>query len=343
MSSDSNPPITLFHYPGSIYSARVLWYLHLRHLPYTSCLQPPYLPRPDLSCLQISYRRIPIAAIGSAIYRDSRLIIATLERLYPSSPLSCPTSFSAGISHLFESWSIDGGLSKRAVQLLPYWSMPFLQDPKFVEDRAQMSGKRLEAGTMAKGRPEALAHMRRAFGVMERMLADGRRWMLGTEGVSVADVEAVWVFQWMVTLEGALDGGGIDREAFPKTFEYIERFLNKAKEAEKEAPKARKVDIEFVREQLNRDGEGDDALLVDPQDPLKLKKGDEVKIWPIDSGFNNRDRGTLIGLSVDEVVIRNASGIRLHFPRWNFRIEPIQPTPQINAVVPKNISPMRLI
>lgn len=209
-----------------------------------------------------------------------------------------------------------------------------------------MSGKRLEASEMMKGRPEALAAMRQAFGVMEStFLADGRDWVLATERPTVADIDAVWDFQWLMKLAGAgaLEGGAIDKEAFPKTYAYVERFWEAEKKAEAAAPKAEKVGIEVVRERLLMEAGSEVDLTVDEKDSLGLKKGDAVKVWPIDSGFNNRDRGTIIGLTADELVIRNAIGIRLHFPRWNFRIEVIKNDTQVGGITQKKIAPMRMI
>jgi hypothetical protein len=63
---------------------------------------------------------------------------------------------------------------------------------------------------------------------------------------------------------------------------------------------------------------------VDGSDPSGLKKGEEVEIWPIDSGFSHKDRGRLVGLSTGEVVIegRMESGkeVRIHCPRHGFRV-----------------------
>jgi hypothetical protein len=68
---------------------------------------------------------------------------------------------------------------------------------------------------------------------------------------------------------------------------------------------------------------------VDEEDPLGLKKGTEVEVWPIDTGVRHRDRGRVVGLTQDEVVLSvtpEAEGkeIRVHFPRTNFRIEAVK-------------------
>ena len=70
----------------------------------------------------------------------------------------------------------------------------------------------------------------------------------------------------------------------------------------------------------------DTELLVDEKDPLGLQKGEEVEVWPTDSGMRHRDRGMLVGLTGREVVlmVRSEVGgkeVRIHAPRTNFRIQ----------------------
>ena len=69
------------------------------------------------------------------------------------------------------------------------------------------------------------------------------------------------------------------------------------------------------------ESEGD----VDSADPLRLVKGQRVKVLPVDFGFTHADEGRLIAISLKEVVIEKAvpdgrGHLRLHFPRSNFRI-----------------------
>ncbi len=68
---------------------------------------------------------------------------------------------------------------------------------------------------------------------------------------------------------------------------------------------------------------------IDEQDPANLKQGEDVEVWPIDSGFRLRDRGLLVGINEVEIVLQLHSNtkeqnIRLHFPRTNFRIKAME-------------------
>ena len=44
---------------------------------------------------------------------------------------------------------------------------------------------------------------------------------------------------------------------------------------------------------------------VDSNDPTGLKKGQVVEVWPTDTGFNHKDKGSLVALSGSEIVIES--------------------------------------
>ena len=67
---------------------------------------------------------------------------------------------------------------------------------------------------------------------------------------------------------------------------------------------------------------------VDESDPLGLKKGQDVEVWPIETGFSHRDRGRLVALTAREVVLEGQTKtegkeVRIHCPRINFRIQAV--------------------
>lgn len=68
--------------------------------------------------------------------------------------------------------------------------------------------------------------------------------------------------------------------------------------------------------------------LVDEKDPTKLKKGQEIEVWPVDYGFKNKDRGRLVALTGKEVVIESKTSegkvVRVHAPRHGFRLAPVE-------------------
>lgn len=101
------------------------------------------LPRPELSeTMGITYRRIPILAIGRDIYADTSLIASTLERRYPAS---------SGYGSLFprrkDGGPSDTGMIKtlvmyyfdRTIFPLAATSIPFQKLPEtFLKDRGDV-------------------------------------------------------------------------------------------------------------------------------------------------------------------------------------------------------------
>ena len=68
--------------------------------------------------------------------------------------------------------------------------------------------------------------------------------------------------------------------------------------------------------------------MIDPADPLKLEKGREVEVFPVDTGSNHHDRGRLVSIGRDEVVVESKTNVgegvlRIHYPRVNIRTQPV--------------------
>jgi hypothetical protein len=102
------------------------------------------------------------------------------------------------------------------------------------------------------------------------------------------------------------------------------RFKKTTREAEKSS-KAVSLDGQAAMQHIVAASYHDHQTGVDDTDPVKLKEGDLVQLWPTDSGFRHKDQGHLVKLTKDEVVlaIQTRSGgkeIRVHAPRWGFRV-----------------------
>tara|TARA_R110002003_G_scaffold122_9_gene11090 strand:- start:14620 stop:16344 length:1725 start_codon:yes stop_codon:yes gene_type:complete len=341
----------LFHYPPSIFSHRVLWYLWLRGISYDECIQPPVMPRPDLASIGVGYRKIPIMAIGKDVYCDSRLIISKLEALYPDSNLTPRTSAEVGVQKLFENYTIDGGVFANAVKLMPYWTdTGLLQNKAFLDDRQKlMGGRRMTKETMDAGRPEGLQQMRQAFDLFEKtFLADGRDWILGSKEPTLADIDAVWPFEWMIVdryMKDCLPESHISEKIYPRTFAWVRRFMSLVEEKKGARAKPTSLDGAAMANQISNATSPMDDIGFINDDPLDVKLGNEVQVFPSDYGHMGKTAGELVGLSTTEVVIRNAKGLNVHFPRWNFTIRSVGQnlgTPT-NLGASKSTPKMRLI
>ncbi|SLM34818.1 Thioredoxin-like fold [Lasallia pustulata] len=273
------PPnnIIVFHYSFSPYARRVTWYLALRGIDYAQCLQPVTLPREDLSALGVKYRRIPVMSIGRDIYCDTRLILQKLEEKFPSGALGASQADQKAVERLLEKWTIDSGVFVRAAQTLPM-EMPLFNDTKFTKDREDYSGTSWVKADIAKMRPEALAHVRDAFDLLETgLLADGREWVLKTERPSLADIEAVWPFHWLAGIQGALPPTIISAKQYPKVFAWIDRFQTAVSAARSSAPKPTTLKGADAVAQITQAEFSDPEGQVDENDPLSLKKDQDVE------------------------------------------------------------------
>ena len=306
------------------------------------------MPREQLEELGVNYRRIPLMAIGRDIYCDSRLMFEKLEQLFPENRLGAQEPFEKGIEYLLENWVNDGGPFWRTASLIPP-TADVMDDPEWIKDRTNMTGRPFNKDTLAAARPDGLVHSRMYFDMAEnKLMGDGRKYVLNTPEPTLSDIHgkgrpwvpctflthsAIWTFDWTLqrkmNMYAELDKQLISEKSFPKVFAWIDR-LRKAYDAANE--KNGKAEVITDRDALDKifssdyfGPEGD----VDQLDPLQLKKGQIVDISPADSGVTHHDKGELLSLGIREVVIKkempNGRGhIRVHFPRINFSIKAVQ-------------------
>lgn len=323
------PEIILFTYDISIYGRKVDDYLALRHLPYKRCIQPPIMPREVLARLGVRYRRIPAMAIGRDVYCDSRMIIAKLEQLYPENKLGASSPYEQGFEYLLENFINDGGPFWRAVQMIP----PSLITPEFAKDRLDMS-RVFEVQGRERQRPEAMAHVRMCFDLFEnKILADGRQFIGGTYEPRLVDVHSAWYLDWATSLaqlkqEGE-KGNLFTSEQYPKVFAFLDRykaFVAKVHEKDGRAPT---ISIDETVERVLSSGYTEPEGIVCPLGPLQLEKGQRVEVYPTDSGINHHDKGQLVSIGAQEVVVESevpgGNGfLRIHYPRTNIAVKPLQ-------------------
>ncbi|EPE05002.1 glutathione s-transferase [Ophiostoma piceae UAMH 11346] len=335
----STPLITFYHYAFSPYARRIQWYLALRGLPFSECIQPPTLPRPDLARLGVRHRRIPVVAIDRDVYLDTRLILRKLEAIEGTDTVKPPLGVDANgslellaLERLLDILTVDTNVFLDTARLIPA-NVPVMKDPAFGRDRADFLGTPLSAkppkpaaadtrsassappASKALVRAESLAEIRHAASILETsLLADGRDWILKTAAPSLADIEAIWPFHWLTTMPGAFEDGAspapaLSPEQFPRLFAWIGRFNAALKAARKSAtqPKPKRVDGAQAAEAIWASEAKDSAEGVDGNDPVAraagLQVGQQAVVWPIDTGTLHKDVGRLVRLTADEAVV----------------------------------------
>jgi hypothetical protein len=141
------------------------------------------------------------------------------------------------------------------------------------------------------------------------------------------NITAVWVFDWLFELKG-LDQKLFSDKLYPQTYAWVHRFQSTLKNAKSSVKKP--VTLKGLEAaKYVASAEYTDKCVVDGDDPSGLREGQVVEFWPTDSGFNHRDQGRLVKLTKDEMAISlttklEGKEIRLHAPRWNFRIRAVK-------------------
>lgn len=330
-----DPEVTLFHYPFSPWSQKITLYLALRKIPYVSCIQPVTLPRPELKeRLGVNYRRIPVMSIGRDIYCDSLLMLEKLEELFPYKDGEVLRHGKDGteraLEKLLEKWT-DVVVFKYAAAAIPT-SLDAVRDKTFINDRTELWGRDWAVEHQDSLRPEGLAVLRSNVEFLEKdLLEDGRDWILGGKDMTLADIHAAWIFVWLSEMPDALPEDLFGRKSFPKVWAWFDRYSKVRGEAleamEKEGIR-KEEEGKVAIPRILKGGFGEKEAQVDELDPMKLKKGEEVRGYPTDTGFNHKDAGRLVGLTSQEAILstKGEGGveIRVHHPRWQFLIEPVR-------------------
>ncbi|OSC98982.1 hypothetical protein PYCCODRAFT_1438790 [Trametes coccinea BRFM310] len=332
MAAKSNLPVVLYHYDASPFATKVKNLLIIKRIPHLRVEVSTTLPRPDLSDrLGITYRRIPILAIGKDVYCDSSLIAAVLERRFPAA---------AGYGTLFPArkggGKADTGMIKalcmsyadRALFTLAAANLPYKKfTPEFVNDRRAWLGKDFDPDAMEANQPIVKSQLVSHLALLEEQLADGREWLMDTETPSLADITVQFSWAWMQRFRSLRDL--FDRAKFPASVAWINRvseYIAKVGSQQQmvldniSGEKAAEIICSSVYEDPKAIGfDAADAAL------FGVKKGEYVSVTPTDNG-KVPTIGKLVMLNQEEVVIETQGStgkpVHCHFPRLNFLVKP---------------------
>jgi hypothetical protein len=147
---------------------------------------------------------------------------------------------------------------------------------------------------------------------------------------------AIWPFHWLTTLKNALPPGLISAEQFPLLFGYIARF-EKAFKAAATANTRKSLSGPEVLSLISdcpapSSTPNDTVWQAEITVGSGLEKGDEVQIWPVETGYKHKDRGVLVKLDVNEIVLERELGeggkgkLRIHAPRHGFKVRKVEDT-----------------
>lgn len=306
--------LILHHYAGSPFSEKIRLILGFKALAWHSVNVPVIMPKPDVLALTGGYRKTPFLQIGADIYCDSALMARVIERLAPTPPLFPPAV--AGLAQLQAQWA-DSDLFWVAI---PYAMQPagigaLLGNPPpevlkaFAADRAAFT-PRLTRPTLA----DATAQLRTYLAWLEGQLADGRRYLHGSQA-TIADfsvAQSLWFIRRATPVAGLLDAYA----ALQAWYERVAAFGHGQAQ-----PMSSADAVALAAER----GRAADWAPVSVTEEPGLQAGAQVSVAATDYGHDPVS-GTLVGLSPDEVVLarvdERAGPVHVHFPRIGFQIKP---------------------
>jgi glutathione S-transferase len=178
------PELILHHYELSPYAEKIRLALGRKGLAWRSVQTPMVMPKPDHLELTGGYRRVPVLQIGADVYCDTHCIARVLDRVAPAPPLSPPGRETE--VHAVSRWAETTFM----MAILALFGIGGVFPEEFVEDRRKTMvppGMDLDRAGMIL--PAKLLQIRANLDRLERMLADGRRFLFGSEP-TLADLSA---------------------------------------------------------------------------------------------------------------------------------------------------------
>jgi glutathione S-transferase len=301
------PDLILHHYDTSPFSEKVRTILGHKGLAWHAVEQPTIMPKPQLTPLTGGYRRIPVLQIGADIYCDSQLIARVLETRHPE-----PTIFPGGSRAMCTATALwaDRMFFMPAVAVL-FALIGDAVPQAFLDDRAKMTGGRIDLSTMKEHAPAARDQLRASAALLAAQLADGRAFLHG-DAFSLADAACyhpIWFLRGM-------PGTGAAFDEFPMLVAWADRIraLGHGQREDMDADAA----LRIAREATPSPGSG-----VAPGEPNGLAVGMQVAVLPDDYAFDPV-AGELITATTDEVAVRRhddtVGELVVHFPRIGFQI-----------------------
>jgi glutathione S-transferase len=91
------------HYANSPFAEKIRRILAYKEMPWQSVMQPPIMPKPELTALTGGYRRIPMLQLGADIFCDTALICDVLETLKPTPSIF--TQPTAAVAKTIAAWA----------------------------------------------------------------------------------------------------------------------------------------------------------------------------------------------------------------------------------------------
>jgi len=288
------------------------------------------LPRPEITeYLGVTYRRIPILAIGNDVYCDTSIIVNALERRFPATdgygtlfpPRKHGKNADTGLIKAFAKFYGDNTLFPPATNLIPWNKL----SSAFLEDRGAFMGVPIDLNVLSTNVGISQGVLSTHLLSVEEQLSDSREWLFDSELPSLADISVHFVLTWAKSFDRK--GSLFDIERIPNTLQWIDRlsqFLNKLKVTQ--TPPVRLDGLVAAQKIVSSSHESYSIVGFDSIEAtrLGLKEEQMVQVTAEDNSRNYHTVGKLVALNREEVVleVQGSKGlIRCHFPRLGFSIK----------------------
>jgi glutathione S-transferase len=302
--------LVFHHYASSPFSEKVRLIFGFKGLSWTGVTVPVIAPKPDVLALTGGYRKTPFLQIGADVYCDTALIARVLESIAPQ-----PTLFpaSAPLAALLAQWA-DSTL---------FWTMiPYVMgQPEGVAAifgktppealKAFRADRAAFTANMVRPTPaDAAAQFGTYLSWLDAQLADGRPFLFGNEA-SIADfsvAHSLWYVRRAPPVAGILD----PHARLNAWHERVQSFGHGRADAMSSE--------EAIAVAAKASGHAPTSV----QAAQGFEAGEPVVVAATDYG-TDPVRGTLVGLSADEIVVERrderAGLLHVHFPRIGFQLK----------------------
>jgi glutathione S-transferase len=159
------------------------------------------MPRPLLrDNFNLTYRKIPVLALGRELYCDTSLIIETLEHFFPESegyqtlyPKAADGRNYRAMIRGFASYWTDRPLFRVACGLMP----ASIWRSQFGRDREGLIGHKIDADKLERKQPEMLSNLDQQLSMLEPLFDGGNNsFVFSTSAPSLADISLYYELEW---------------------------------------------------------------------------------------------------------------------------------------------------
>ncbi|PON23126.1 glutathione S-transferase [Trichoderma gamsii] len=162
--------------------------------------------------------------------------------------------------------------------------------------------------------------------LLKNLLSDSRKWILGTNSISLGDIHTAFIPTYIANVPGSLPEAIFNSDQFPHVMLYLARYQDATQGTHGAAtPTLSGKEAAQIIQQAGFLEHSSNLTA----DSTELSIRQPVKVWRtnnISSAIKHFNSGKLLGLSSQEVIISSftpkGDELHLHFPRRNIRVIP---------------------